>query len=203
MSNNQETEIIDKANELFQRFGYRKTTLTDIARSIGKVKTAVYYYFTNKEEIFGKVVRMEAETFIDRLLKAVGEHTDPVERLEAYVEARLHLMQKVAERYTYLKLEFFELLPVIESNRANALEREIEFVTALLEDVNAQGKNATHRPAIAAGMLVNTLKGFEIQLYVTEKIPFDGLDLEAFRSYILYGIVQPVNQPAPLADTNA
>ena len=32
------TDILNRSKELFERFGYQKTTLTDIAKSVGKVK---------------------------------------------------------------------------------------------------------------------------------------------------------------------
>ena len=38
--------ILQKSKQLFQQYGFQKTTLTDIAKSVGKVKTAIYYYFS-------------------------------------------------------------------------------------------------------------------------------------------------------------
>ena len=49
MSSNK-TKILSKSKELFEQYGYQKTTLTDIAKSVGKVKTAIYYYFSGKDE---------------------------------------------------------------------------------------------------------------------------------------------------------
>ncbi|QEC43514.1 TetR/AcrR family transcriptional regulator [Pseudobacter ginsenosidimutans] len=49
-------EILRKAAELLGRFGFKKTTMEDIARAIGKSKSALYYYYKTKEEIFEAVV---------------------------------------------------------------------------------------------------------------------------------------------------
>lgn len=49
-------EILSKAAELLGRFGFKKTTMEDIARAIGKSKSALYYYYKTKEEIFEAVV---------------------------------------------------------------------------------------------------------------------------------------------------
>ncbi|HEY8398243.1 MAG TPA: helix-turn-helix domain-containing protein, partial [Flavihumibacter sp.] len=45
-------DILAGARELFIHYGYKKTTMEDIARKIGKSKSALYYYFKTKEEIF-------------------------------------------------------------------------------------------------------------------------------------------------------
>lgn len=49
-------EILSKAAELLGRFGFKKTTMEDIAKAIGKSKSSLYYYYKTKEEIFEAVV---------------------------------------------------------------------------------------------------------------------------------------------------
>ncbi|MFW6389223.1 MAG: TetR/AcrR family transcriptional regulator, partial [Marinilabiliaceae bacterium] len=48
--------ILKSARELFAKFGYRKTTMEDIAQALRKGKSSLYYYFKNKEEIFQAVI---------------------------------------------------------------------------------------------------------------------------------------------------
>ncbi len=88
MSKNK-TKILSKSRELFEQYGYQKTTLTDIAKSVGKVKTAIYYYFSGKEEIFAALVRSEAEDFNKKLFSAVEKENDPITKIETYVTARM------------------------------------------------------------------------------------------------------------------
>src|SRR5688572_33260146 len=62
MSNSQDLkdpirdEILNGARDLFERFGFKKTTMEDIARQVGKSKSALYYYYKTKEEIFEAVI---------------------------------------------------------------------------------------------------------------------------------------------------
>ncbi len=44
--------IIEAADRLFTRFGYRRTSMDDIAREAGVAKGTLYLYFTNKEALF-------------------------------------------------------------------------------------------------------------------------------------------------------
>lgn len=183
-------DILDKSKDLFQRFGYHKTTLTDIAKSVGKVKTAVYYYFSGKEEIFARLVEKEAHSFLTKLCKEVNKASSPIEQLETYVDTRIELMQKLSNRYSFLKQEFFELMPLVEENRADALAKEIDFIESIIVNGINQHLITSDNPKFTAEMLVNSLKGLEIQMYVTDKILIDTKNIASFRSFILYGAIK-------------
>ena len=60
MKSKAKTQLIEAAGVTFSRFGYRKTTMDDIAFAAGKGKSSLYYYFKNKEEVFEAVVEKEA-----------------------------------------------------------------------------------------------------------------------------------------------
>lgn len=183
-------EIISKSKELFERFGYQKTTLTDIAKSVGKVKTAIYYYFSGKEEIFSQLVKIEAEEFYLKLKTLVLDENTPTEMLEKYVESRIKLMQKISRRYHFLKQEFFELIPLVEKNRQKYYDLEIELVEQIMKEGVRRRDFQIDSCNFSATMLVNSLKGLEIQMFVTDKMPVDKMNLEKFINFILYGIVQ-------------
>ena len=53
--------IIGIASEVFARFGFKKTTVDDIAQALRKGKSSIYYYFKSKDEIFEAVVDREAD----------------------------------------------------------------------------------------------------------------------------------------------
>ena len=78
MSNSQDIkdpireEILNGARELFQRFGFKKTTMEDIARQIGKSKSALYYYYKTKEDIFEAVVLYEVDAQRAQVAEAVA-----------------------------------------------------------------------------------------------------------------------------------
>ena len=59
-------DILKEAQKLFQQFGLKKTTMEDIARSMGKGKSTLYYYYCSKEQIFDAVISKEmTEVFND------------------------------------------------------------------------------------------------------------------------------------------
>ncbi len=45
-------QILEAALTVFSRYGYKRTTMNDIAENMGISRAALYLYFKNKEEIF-------------------------------------------------------------------------------------------------------------------------------------------------------
>jgi len=190
MSSNK-TKILSKSKELFEQYGYQKTTLTDIAKSVGKVKTAIYYYFSGKDEIFAQLVQTEAEAFNKNLFSTVETANKPVEKLELYVETRMKLMEQLSSRYSFLKQDFFELMPIVEANRLTSDQKEIKYVTAILEEAEQNNDIQLVDVNFSAKMLVNTLKGLEVQMYVTDNVIIPESETKKFRDFILYGAINP------------
>ena len=182
-------KILFKSRELFQRFGYQKTTLTDIAKSVGKVKTAIYYYFSGKEEIFAQLVYVEAEEFLEKLILEVKKQPSAEGQLRSYVETRVELMEEISQRYSFLKKEFFELLPIVEENRADADKKEISFLTEILLSNEIQSNYTIENPEFTATLLMQSIKGLEIQMYVTNKVAAHLENRAAFVDFILHGIL--------------
>jgi len=48
-------EILNAALKCFNKKGYYKTAVEDIAKKIGITKAAIYYYFNTKKELFVKL----------------------------------------------------------------------------------------------------------------------------------------------------
>lgn len=188
MSTNK-TKILTKSKELFEQYGYQKTTLTDIAKSVGKVKTAIYYYFSGKDEIFAQLVKSEAEVFNKKLFSEVEKCSSPQLKLEAYVDTRIELMHQLSNRYNFLKKDFFELIPIVEANRIESDNKEIAYVTAILHELQSHDNVQVDDPSFTAKMLVKTLKGLEVQMFVTDQITITPTESKTFRNIILYGAI--------------
>lgn len=66
-------QILDAAAQLFYTKGYPGMTMNDLCRALGVTKPAVYYYFTDKYEIFDILCRESAQT----CLPVIRETADP------------------------------------------------------------------------------------------------------------------------------
>jgi len=64
-------EILDVAEPLFNTKGYRKTTVSDIARKLGVAQGMLYYYFKSKGEIAEAILLRKLSFFMTKIEKEI------------------------------------------------------------------------------------------------------------------------------------
>ena len=62
--------ILDGAFRRFAHYGYRRTSLHDIAEESGLSRPALYYYFRNKEDVFRALVERINRGVVETVTKA-------------------------------------------------------------------------------------------------------------------------------------
>lgn len=184
--------IIKTSRKLFARYGYRKTTIDDIANALGKAKGSVYYYFKGKEEIFSAVVEYEALALRAELAKVLREHRDnPVEQLKGYVSMRLALMKELANFYSALSDEYLQHLEMINKVREKYQRKELATLQAILHS----GKNMElfdiEDVHVASLAILAAMSGLENPLFLG-LVDSDKVDerIEKVMQILLYGIIK-------------
>ena len=66
---NVRTQIVEAASEHFSRYGYEKTTVSDLAKEIGFSKAYIYKFFDSKQAI-GEVI---CSNCLNAILEAVNK----------------------------------------------------------------------------------------------------------------------------------
>lgn len=109
------------------------------------------------------------------------------------IKILLHALmtEQLSSRYSFLKQDFFELMPIVEANRLTSDQKEIKYVTAILEEAEQNNDILLVDIDFSAKMLVNTLKGLEVQMYVTDNVIIPESETKKFRDFILYGAINP------------
>jgi len=75
-----QNEIFDAALKLFALYGYKKTTVEDVAEKVGMTKSNLYFYVKNKRDLYEKTVSRSLERWRDSVARAIGETDDVVEK---------------------------------------------------------------------------------------------------------------------------
>ena len=162
------TRIVDVAAKIFTRYGFKKTTMDEIAVATRKGKSSIYYYFSSKEEIFRAVVEKEAEELKIDLIKEISLIDDPIDQLKAYVLFRMHKMKTLINFYAALKSEDLSHLEFIENIRKDYDQKEVRIVTEILRNGMKDSKFIIEDPELSAVAIVTAMKGLEIPLFINK-----------------------------------
>lgn len=157
--------IVTVARHIFSKFGFKKTTMDEIAIASRKGKSSIYYYFSSKEEIFHAVVDKEALILKQELINAINETDSPTQKLKAHVLIRMHSMEKLANFYSAIKDDYLTHLDFIEKIRKKYDQEEIQMMENILKEGVENNIFEIEDTALAAIAIVTALKGMEIPLF--------------------------------------
>lgn len=163
---NVRTMIVEAAATMFGKYGYKKTTMDDIALASKKGKTAIYYYYKNKEDIFRAVIEKEARMLGEEILRAVSKEQKPVDKLKAYISARMHTLKNVATFYNAMKSELLDHLNFMNKTRMEYDKAELMLVSSILMEGVNQKQFSISDIESTATTIVALLKGMEIPLII-------------------------------------
>lgn len=163
------TRIITIAGEIFSRYGFKKTTMEEIANGLKMGKSSIYYYFTGKEDIFEAVVLNEANILRSELTKAIKSVDSPIEKMRNYVFVRMKSFEKLANYYNAIFDKNLDHFNFIETVRTNYDREELAILRLILYD-GARKKvfNVTNSEFTAVAVQT-ALKGLEVPLFWKKK----------------------------------
>lgn len=164
--------IIERAGRVFARFGFKKTTMNEIAHSLSKTKGSIYYYYKSKEEIFAAIVEREGNIAQAELRQAVNRESDPALMLRTYILTRMRFMNHLGNLYAALREDYLRHYSFIEKLRETITRSEQEMINHILQTGISQGVFAVKDPELASFALVMALKGLEFSV-MSEKTPDD------------------------------
>jgi AcrR family transcriptional regulator len=74
-------QIVEAANEHFSRYGYEKTTVSDLAKAIGFSKAYIYKFFDSKQAIGEAICAKTLSALLAAVDEAVAGASTPTEKI--------------------------------------------------------------------------------------------------------------------------
>jgi AcrR family transcriptional regulator len=87
-------QILQAAKQLFQKHGFRKVTMDDVAKAIGKGRSSLYYYYKSKEEILDAVMDVEIMEMLTAIARAVDKALTVEQKIYTFCETKLQVMRE-------------------------------------------------------------------------------------------------------------
>jgi len=155
--------ILKIAQDIFSKYGYKKTTLDDIANAVRKGKSSLYYYFSSKEDLFQAVILKEVEILKRELEKVIMRNTDPVEKLRDYILTKLTTYRGLANFYHALENDV-TAIEFIDNIKNKYNQEEIRMIKRILIEGVRKNTFEVYDFTLAAIGITTAIKGLEMPL---------------------------------------
>ncbi|HPC97587.1 MAG TPA: TetR/AcrR family transcriptional regulator [Bacteroidales bacterium] len=158
-------KIINAAGKVFSRYGFKRTSMDEIAREVNMGKSSIYYYFSGKEDIFKAVIMYEANLMRNELTKAIKSVESPVEKMERYINVRMSTFESLSNYYNAIFDKDLDHFDFIEKIRARYDREELAILRLIIYDGYRKGVFRVEGSEYTAMAVQTALKGLEVPLF--------------------------------------
>jgi AcrR family transcriptional regulator len=154
--------ILTAAFDVFARYGFRRTSMEDIAQAAGMSRAALYLHYRNKEDIFQSLVQSYFDTACAEVTRVLGQGLPPDQALSAAFAAQGGPIIKALLNSPH-GAEFMDAKTQVSGDIVQAGEARLTAIYAdWLQREAAEGRVALHGEAMAcAETLLAALNGMK------------------------------------------
>lgn len=187
-------QIVEAAREVFAKYGYRKTTIEDIAKSVYRAKSSIYHYFGGKDEIFRAVVEREAFQLMQSMREAVEDEKSSVMKFRVLFRLLCEKVEETTNYFQFLMDEWYDIFSFTNEVKRNNKKIVVDIIVSIFEEGNRQGVFDVDDPQGKAEAVQVALFGFLVPWGIIggEKVT-DMID--PFIDVMLYGIMKRAEPP--------
>ncbi len=154
--------ILDGALKVFLAYGFQRTTMEDIARSVDISRPALYLEFRNKSDIY----RALAEEFLDRALGMLSAELSGSgtlnERLERALRSVMDMMCEIEE--TPHGAELVDMKNKLAGDlMVEGRMRVAAVVKAAIAEAGDRAEGGTFEPDILGDLLLDAIDGMKLR----------------------------------------
>ncbi len=156
--------VLDAARASILDVGWRRTTLTDVARRAGISRMTLYRRWPDMPGLLGDLMTREWTTAMARV---VGESQAEESLLEQVRRGVVQVARAIRDDELFAKIIHVDpelLLPYLLDRRGRSQEMVLRMLEPLLSEGQRRNQIRTGDPALIARTLVLTAQGFTLSL---------------------------------------
>ena len=161
--------ILHVAGKIFEKHGFYKTTIHEIARTAHKAKGSIYYYFKSKEELFQGVVEKEFQTLRSELIKAIDDGKNAKEKLTNYIIVRMKTISDLVNFNEVVKKDYLDYIDFIGEIRKKYDNEEVVLIKSILTGGINKKEFDLNNVELTAPAILTALKGLELPFFVEDE----------------------------------
>lgn len=175
-----EHAYLDAARECILDVGWRRTTLTEVARRAGVSRMTIYRTWADMPRLLGDLMTREWGDVFAEMLEAEDPAATTVDRLVGDV---LGTVRRLRENELFLRIVELDpelLLPYLLSRRGRSQDAILSLTVKAIEDGQAEGAVRAGNPVAMARAIVLAAHGHVLSAHtmVDDDVSADELDAE-------------------------
>ncbi|MEN8160269.1 MAG: TetR family transcriptional regulator [Myxococcota bacterium] len=190
-------QILRAATELFVAYGYKKTTMDDVASAAGVAKGTLYLYYRNKAELLLHAVALQKRQAIAALAPIADPTRPAAERLRELVRLSVTMSHELP-LFARFTTGDEELRPFLEEADPATLrqinEERVDFAAQLIDEAaggTLPGPMVRQRAALFVEVAAAAVNGGRL---VAAGMPVEDYARE-LAELLVEGIVRPASDP--------
>jgi AcrR family transcriptional regulator len=175
---------LDAARACLLDVGWRRTTLTEVARRAGVSRMTIYRTWADMPQLLSDLMTREWEGVVADALADEDPDSPTVERLVGDIVATV---QRLRDNELFLRIVDLDpelILPYLFSRRGRSQDAILELTVAALREAQEAGEVRAGNPALMARSMLLAAHGFVLSAHtmVDDDVSLDDLDSELRRA---------------------
>ena len=184
--------IMDAGLAVFSQFGFRGSTLDQVAEAAGLSKPNLLYYFRSKGAIYTALLAKLLENWLEPL-REINAEGDPVQELLGYANRKLDMSQHYPRESRLFANEIIQGAPHIADVLQGELRGLVDEISQVINDWVAAGRIKSVDPRhliFSIWALTQHYADFDVQVraILGDVDPFDGA--QAYLEAMLRGLLE-------------
>src|SRR6478752_3959100 len=171
---------LDAARDCILDVGWRRTTLTEVARRAGVSRMTIYRTWADMPTLLGDLMTREWGAVVADALADEDKDAPTAERLVGDIVGTVRRLRENELFVRIVDLDPELILPYLFSRRGRSQDSILELTVAALRDAQAAGEVRRDDPVVMARSMVLAVHGFVLSAHtmVDDAVTLDDLDAE-------------------------
>lgn len=189
--NGNRDDYLDAARECILDVGWRRTTLTEVARRAGVSRMTIYRAWADMPSVLGDLMTREWVGVLTRVTHSRREDDDPVLRLRTDLVEMVRALRANELFVRIVELDPELVLPYLLARRGRSQDAILEAVEAAVRAGQRGGAIRRGHPTAIARALVLAAHGFVMSVHTMVDDDVTEADLDRELARVVEGLLSP------------
>lgn len=181
--------ILDQAAQLFLQYGYKRTTMEDIASAMGMSKASLYLRFSSKDDIFRAVSDRASQRVLSLMQQVLDSDLAPIPKLHRIFLASLLEIWDFCHQAPHAPELWLEVLHTLGDNIGAARESGRQMVARVITEGQEAGAFSPEIDASQAARLLQlAMQAFDVPYTDIDRRDQIETDVPQLLDLVIHGL---------------